>query len=157
MLEFKKLNVLEDAISTFGKEKQVDKAIEEMSELTQALCKERHTQIAGDDYAEVRLNVIEEIGDVAIMLEQLLIMFDKDHETQKSVDYKIDRLEQNLPRVKMLIASTRSQADVSEDTPNEHTDGVKRLIDGLSRGDCRGVKGATAYKIAEYAEEMGLI
>ena len=157
MLEFKKLNVLEDAISTFGKKSQVDKAIEEMSELTKALCKERYTQIASDEYAEAHANVIEEIADVAIMLVQLLIIFDKDHEIQKEIDYKIDRLEQKLPIMKTLIASARTQADVSEDTPNKHTDGVKRLIDGLSRGDCKGVKGATAYKIAEYAEEMGLI
>ena len=46
---------------------------------------------------------------------------------------------------------------VSEGSREEHTDGVKRLIDGLSRGGCKGIKGATAYKIEEYAAELGLL
>ena len=32
------------------------------------------------------------------MLKQLLVMFDKDGEIQKEVDYKIDRLEQRLQK-----------------------------------------------------------
>lgn len=93
---FKKINVLKDAISTYGTSAQVDMAIEEMSELTKALCKERRAQHQSEKHAEAQANVIEEIADVAIMLEQLLIIFDKDHEVQKVVDYKIDRLEQRL-------------------------------------------------------------
>lgn len=54
-------------------------------------------------------------------------------------------------------ASTASSRGVSEKPIEKNTDGVKMLIEGLSRGDCKGVKGATAYKIAEYAEEMGLM
>jgi len=69
-----------------------------MSELTKALCKERRTQLVPGKHAEAHANVIEEIADVAIMLKQLLIMFDKDGEIQKEVDYKIDRLEQRLQK-----------------------------------------------------------
>lgn len=36
-------------------------------------------------------------------------------------------------------------------------DKVKILLDGLAKGECKGVKGATAYKIAEYAQQKGLI
>lgn len=36
-------------------------------------------------------------------------------------------------------------------------DKVKILLDGLSKGECKGVKGAIAYKIAEYAQKKGLI
>jgi hypothetical protein len=39
----------------------------------------------------------------------------------------------------------------------EHQDKVKILLDGLAKGECKGVKGATAYKIAEYAQKKGLI
>lgn len=46
---------------------------------------------------------------------------------------------------------------VKTDTPTNNTNGVKKLLDGLSRGDCKGIKGATAYKVAQYAEEVGLI
>ena len=94
----KKPRVLADAIATYGTVAQVDMAIEEMSELTKALCKERRTQLQLGKHAEAQANVIEEIADVAIMLKQLLIMFDKDGEIQKEVDYKIDRLEQRLQK-----------------------------------------------------------
>lgn len=94
----KKPRVLKDAIATYGTAAQVDMAIEEMSELTKALCKERRTQLQLGKHAEAHANVIEEIADVAIMLKQLLIMFDKDDEIQKEVDYKIDRLEQRLQK-----------------------------------------------------------
>ena len=53
-------------------------------------------------------------------------------------------------------ASAPSSA-VSEQEVKKGTDGVRKLIEGLSRGDCKGVKGATVYKIQQYAEEMGLI
>lgn len=36
-------------------------------------------------------------------------------------------------------------------------DGVKKLLDGLSAGRCKGIKGATSYKVTEYARELGLI
>ena len=96
MIEFKKPDILQEAIATYGTAAQVDMAIEEMSELTKALCKERRTQLVLGTHAEAHANVIEEIADVAIMLKQLIMIFDKDNEIQKEVDYKIDRLEQRL-------------------------------------------------------------
>ena len=46
---------------------------------------------------------------------------------------------------------------VSQEDPTKDTGGVKKLIEGLSRGECKGVKGATVYKIEQYAAEVGLI
>ena len=40
---------------------------------------------------------------------------------------------------------------------NNSEDKVKILLDGLAKGECKGVKGATAYKIAEYAQQKGLV
>lgn len=34
---------------------------------------------------------------------------------------------------------------------------VQILLDGLAKGECKGVKGATVYKIAEYAQKKGLV
>lgn len=98
MLEIKKPDVIKAAIATYGTAAQVDMAIEEMSELTKALCKERRTQLQPGTHAEAHANVIEEIADVAIMLKQLIMIFDKDNEIQKEVDYKINRLEQRLQK-----------------------------------------------------------
>ncbi|MEG1894623.1 MAG: hypothetical protein RR162_00185 [Oscillospiraceae bacterium] len=53
--------------------------------------------------------------------------------------------------------STRALSDVTEAEPINKTDSVKMLLEGLTRGECRGVKGATAYKVADYAAEKGLI
>lgn len=54
-------------------------------------------------------------------------------------------------------ASSAPSSAVLEAEAKKDTDGVKKLIEGLSRGDCKGIKGATVYKIQQYAEEMGLI
>ena len=53
-----------------------------------------------------------------------------------------------------LIAAFRAAANEARASSG---DSVRKLIEGLERGDCKGVKGATAYKISEYAAEIGLI
>lgn len=54
-------------------------------------------------------------------------------------------------------AASAPSSAVSKQEVVKDTGGVKKLIEGLSRGDCKGIKGATVYKIQQYAEEMGLI
>ena len=76
-LSIKELETLLEAVRTFGPAGQLVKAIEELGELTQALCKyindypglenEEHRQSLTD-------HVAEEMADVAIMLEQLKII-----------------------------------------------------------------------------------
>lgn len=34
---------------------------------------------------------------------------------------------------------------------------IQKLISALSEGKCKGIKGATVYKISEFATEMGLL
>lgn len=90
--------ILKKAIATYGTKAQVDMAIEEMSELTKALCKERRSKLDSKIHAEAVANVIEEIADVAIMLRQMIIIFDRDGEVEKEIQYKIDRLAQRLAK-----------------------------------------------------------
>ena len=85
------VKILHDAIQTYGKNSQVDKAIEEMSELTKALLKERQNNGSVDD-------IIEEIADVHIMLWQLLLIFEADWAVDDFIDYKIKRLEKRLKK-----------------------------------------------------------
>ena len=94
--QIKNINALVKAIETFGMSAQVDMAIEEMSELTKALCKERRYKNDADKHTEAVANVIEEIADVAIMLNQLVIIFDNNGAIQKQADFKIERLEKML-------------------------------------------------------------
>lgn len=101
MVEIKKPHLLKAAIATYGYPAQVDMAIEEMSELTKALCKERRAMLNPAERTQALDNVIEEIADVAIMLEQLLLMFDHDGEVQKAADFKLERLEQRMRKIKV--------------------------------------------------------
>lgn len=71
-----------DAVNYFGTEPQKRQAIEECSELIQALCKD----LRGKSH-----NVEEEIADVMIMLEQLTHLYDND-KIEKFREEKINKL-----------------------------------------------------------------
>lgn len=84
----KQIKTLNQAIQTYGKNSQVDKAIEEMSELTKELLKERQNKGSAE-------HIMEELADVIIMMYQLMMIFniaDFDH----CIDYKIKRLARRL-------------------------------------------------------------
>lgn len=79
------MNVLDEAIKTFGKESQCRMAIEEMSELTKEICK----NLRG---ADNKVKIAEEMADVLIMLAQLEIIFDCTEKKEDWVKFKIERL-----------------------------------------------------------------
>ena len=72
------------AINHFGPGAQQIKAIEELSELIQALAKSD------------RDNIAEEMADVRIMLEQLMMAFDLHLKVEDWEAKKVARLENNL-------------------------------------------------------------
>lgn len=74
--------VCQQAVQHYGEEPQKRQAIEECSELIQALCK---------DMRGKKHNVEEEIADVFIMIEQLTCIYDND-KIEKYREKKIDRL-----------------------------------------------------------------
>lgn len=61
--------IYKKVVEEYGKDAQLKMAIEEMAELTQAICK----SFRGKDNVD---NIIEEIADVEIMLAQLKIIFE---------------------------------------------------------------------------------
>lgn len=63
--------LFKQAIAKYGKEAQLKTVIEEMAELTQAICK----SFRGKNNLD---NLIEEIADVEIMLAQLKIIYEID-------------------------------------------------------------------------------
>lgn len=85
--------ILQKAIDTYGRNMQVDVCIEEMSELTKALIKDRRHN---GDNTEDWLNIIEEIADVKIMLEQVKIMLECENEVNEQKKYKLKRLKERL-------------------------------------------------------------
>lgn len=80
---------MKQAIVKYGKDAQIKMAIEEMSELTQALCKD----FRGKGNAE---NIAEEIADVEIMIQQLQIIFNNRNDVNRFYEFKIKRLKNYL-------------------------------------------------------------
>lgn len=74
------------AIRTFGRIPNIIKAVEELAELQQALC--RH--MAKPDDAMTVENVHEEIADAQIMLGRLMMLFDPT-EVQEWKDRKLEK------------------------------------------------------------------
>lgn len=93
--------VLRGCIDSYGKDSQVSVAIEEMSELTKALIKDRRNKC---EHADVKANfrsaISEEMADVIIMLKQLEMIFGNKDEVQQYVDNKISRQRVRLNRLR---------------------------------------------------------
>lgn len=79
--------ILTTAIRTYGEKEQEQVAIEECSELIQAICHKHR----GREY-----NIAEEIADVEIMLEQLKIINGCVDEVKAMREIKIARLYQRV-------------------------------------------------------------
>lgn len=84
--------ILTDTIYTYGEDSQIWMAIEEMSELSNALAKYRRNRVTNED-------VCEEIADVAIMIIQLSKIFGPD-DVSDYFERKLDRLDKRLTKYK---------------------------------------------------------
>ncbi len=82
-----KYEILTAAIEKYGEKEQEEVAIEELSELIQAICHKHR----GREH-----NIAEEIADVEIMLEQLKIINGCHNQVLRITTEKLLRLEQRL-------------------------------------------------------------
>lgn len=81
--------LLDRAITAYGAPAQMDMAVEEMAELTKALCKVKRVICAAEAKAALE-NAVEEMADVQIMLDQLRIIFHRS--TEEVEEAKLERL-----------------------------------------------------------------
>lgn len=81
------INLFRYAIERYGERNQEEVAIEELSELIQAIC---HKHRGRDN------NIAEEIADVEIMLAQLKIINQCSHQVELIREQKIARLIERL-------------------------------------------------------------
>ena len=81
------IEILNTAIKTFGEQAQERQAVEECSELIEAICHKHR----GREH-----NIPEEIADVEIMLEQLKIINNCRDEVEEIRKEKINRLFQRV-------------------------------------------------------------
>ncbi len=94
--------VLQKAINTYSVENQMIKTVEELSELSQALCKSlvrlnyTKEKISLEDDLKSVDNIFKEMADVEIMLEQCKIMFQCDKEVNRWKQKKIERFKRRM-------------------------------------------------------------
>ena len=87
------INIMLYALEHYGNRPQVDMAVEEMSELTKELLKNRRGK-------ENRSQIANEMADVYIMLEQLKFIFGVDEtELKVNAEFKLQRLNKRLNEV----------------------------------------------------------
>ena len=84
------MTTYERAVGIYGKDMQLNVAIEELSELIKEICKNKR----GADNID---NITEELADCYIMMAQLEIIFDiKPISLYSWIDEKLARLEESL-------------------------------------------------------------
>lgn len=88
--EYRK-RVYEKAIEKYGAENQVVKAVEELGEAVQALCK----MLLG---CEKREHLAEELADVSIMVEQMRMIFNINDSVDSWMDYKVAALKRKVEK-----------------------------------------------------------
>lgn len=96
--------IYEEAIKKFGTDIQFIIAIEEMSELTKELTK----MIRGYDRGN---GLVEEIGDVRIMLEIIEIILNCENEVIESIDFKLNN---PVTREKIIIGRKRESWKIND-------------------------------------------
>lgn len=80
--------IINAAIAHYGIDKQEDKAIEELAELSKAILKHRAS-------AATAVEVIDEIADVIIMAKQLSVIYGEDR-VDNRINFKLRRLEARI-------------------------------------------------------------
>lgn len=88
--------VYEHAIDKYGIKPQMMMVIEEMSELTKAICKFFRVPGYMEPDADIIDAIAEETADVTIMLEQLRLILGINDNVCEHMDQKIERLAERL-------------------------------------------------------------
>ncbi len=83
----------------FGLYNQCSQLIEEMAELTQAICKVRrrnYKDVPDDEQIALIDHQLEEMADVKLVLEQLIFLLDCEQDVQEIMNQKIERTIQRI-------------------------------------------------------------
>jgi len=87
--------IYQEALRQWGQDAQEDMILEEMAELTKAILKYRRKRIP-----RYQNKVIEELVDVAIMLEQMKIIYDYDGIFNEMKERKLKRVADMLEEIR---------------------------------------------------------
>lgn len=81
----------------YGLDIQEQQLIEEMAELTQAICKDKRSRGQGQEiggtwlYSNIKKNLIEELADVKLVLSQVIYLLDCEDQVTDVMKEKIER------------------------------------------------------------------
>lgn len=89
-------NLYERCIARWGEEVQTLTAIEECSELVEALARWLRKATYKKSMSALETDIYEEMADVQIMLEQLKVMFCCEQAVEDFFDLKLRRIEERL-------------------------------------------------------------
>lgn len=91
-------DILQKAIDTYGTHNQMLKCIEECGELSRAVSRILVELSSEDGFTteESQENLYEELADIAIMIQQMIMMFDCADEVNKQIEFKLNRLKERL-------------------------------------------------------------
>ena len=106
MKQQERINKLTEIADTYGIGPQSDMMIEEMSELTKAILKQRRAEADEKGIWEAINNVVDEIADVQIMLWQIAYLYDKyvGDEIADMIEQRIDqKLDRQIERIRGAI------------------------------------------------------
>lgn len=94
------LDVTDRFIQTYGEQYQVDRFIEEASELIKALLKRRRTDLPEDRFNEFTINadIQEEIADTLITLSQVIKICGDEEQIREIMKLKIERARTELEK-----------------------------------------------------------
>lgn len=92
------IEIMTRAIYHYGGDAQTMKAVEELSELQQALCKYLCTKSApAAEWQQKINNIVEEIADVEIMLQQIRLIFNiREGHVENIKNSKLGRLTERM-------------------------------------------------------------
>ena len=87
-------------IQTYGEQYQIDRFIEEASELIKALLKRRRTDLPEDRFNESKINadIQEEIADTLITLSQVIKIYGNEEQIREIMNLKIERARAELEK-----------------------------------------------------------
>lgn len=91
--------VLQNCIDTYGADKQISQAAEEMSELAKALLRlegEDVNSTTAADSAKARVDILEKTADVIIMLTQIIMIFGDRDFVERAIESKVYRQKKRL-------------------------------------------------------------
>lgn len=148
------------ALLAYGVDAEIDIAIEEMSELTKALLKNRrateHMAMSCNSYLDseqTKQAVYEEIADVIIVLTELVMIFGGEDEIRKNITDKITRLKKGLESTALQSVHI-ADLNLSARIYNALSRAGIYNLDDLSKCNLKNVRNIGAKGISEIKDSL---